>query len=72
MKCKDCKYFDIQQGWLQSDIDGACKRLGGNKRIITDVRNIMFISFDDIQNPSYVHVGAEFGCVHFDKEVENE
>lgn len=71
-KCKNCKYFDSEQGSEGTD-NGACTRLGMNQLIITDAIRKRHISFHNMQNPQVVFVGEDFGCVHFEKnEREKE
>ena len=63
--CKNCKYFDSKHNAFPDKTDGLCLKLGLNKHIISDVIAKTFIYFAQDQNPSFVRVGFNFGCIHF-------
>jgi hypothetical protein len=67
--CKNCKFFDIAFGWPESREDGSCSRLGNNGMIVADAHFNQFITFRKDPNPDFVHVGENFGCVHFDERA---
>lgn len=68
--CKTCKYFDTSIGW-SSEEEGGCRRLGANDIIVADTWFKQFITFNKDGNPTFVHVGENFGCVlHEEKESE--
>jgi len=67
--CKDCKHFDHVHSSYPNKTDGLCLRLGLNKNIVSDILADAFITFAQDQNPSFVRVGYNFGCIHF-QEIE--